>query len=105
MALQNSVRHMVFFSFHQNATPDQIRTLIFNFLALKDKIPGIISFETGVNNSPEGLNQGLTHAFVLTFDNLQSRDRYLPHPEHQRFVKENLSIVDKVMVIDYTPEE
>lgn len=105
MAPQNTVRHLVFFSFHHEATPEQIKTLIMNFFALKEKIPGIIAFETGVNNSPEGLNRGITHAFMLTFESLQARDSYLPHPEHQRFVKENLSIVDQVLVIDYTPEQ
>ncbi|MBW3629886.1 MAG: Dabb family protein [Gemmatimonadetes bacterium] len=48
------------------------------FRALKDRIPNILSFEQGVNDSPEGRNLGFTHVYLLTFTDAASRDRYLP---------------------------
>ena len=44
------------------------------------KIPGLLSMQHGVYESDEGLNDGFTHGFVMTFDSPQNRDRYLPYP-------------------------
>ena len=53
-------------------------------------------------DSPEGLNRGHTYACLLTFENMQARDAYLPHPDHQEFGKNHLSpIVQDILVFDY----
>jgi NAD(P)-dependent dehydrogenase (short-subunit alcohol dehydrogenase family) len=39
----------------------------------------------GVNNSPENLHKGFTHVYLITFENADARDAYLPHPEHKKF--------------------
>src|SRR5690606_22206651 len=77
------VRHIVVFKYKSDAPEAEIQKITDAFRDLKDKIPGIISFEHGVNNSPEGLNRGLTHVYQLTFEDADARDAYLPHPEHQ----------------------
>ena len=64
-----AVRHVVVFKYKEGATDAQIKEITDAFRALKDKIPGIIGFEHGVNNSPEGLNQGFTHVYLMTFEN------------------------------------
>ena len=68
---------------------------------LKNKISEIVSIEWGKNNSPEGLNQGFTHCFFVTFKDEADRDTYLPHPDHQAFVKLLKPFLDKVLVVDY----
>ena len=100
------VRHIVIFKYKDGATADQIQQVTAAFRALQYKIPGIVSFEQGVNNSPEGKNLGFTHAFTLTFENDQARDAYLPHPQHQQFgeLLSSLAIVEDVFAIDYLPE-
>src|SRR4051812_40207823 len=65
----NAVRHVVVLRFKPDADPAKIRQITDAFVALKDQIPGIVALEHGVNNSPEKLNQGFTHAFQLTFTN------------------------------------
>jgi hypothetical protein len=62
-------------------------------------------FEWGTNNSPEGLNQGFTHLFFVTFDTEEGRAAYLPHPEHKAFVKVLEPHLDKVLVLDYWTQE
>jgi hypothetical protein len=52
---------------------------------LSESIDGIEDYVSGANMSPEGLNQGFTHGFVMTFKDAAARDAYLPHPEHERF--------------------
>ena len=59
--------------------------------------------EHGVNNSPENLNHGFTHSFLLTFENAAARDVYLPHPSHAAFgeLLKELNAVADVFVFDY----
>ena len=54
---------------------------------LPKQIPGILEFSSGPNISSEGLNQGYTHSFIMTFESEKARDEYLPHPIHQAAVK------------------
>jgi hypothetical protein len=100
-----AVRHVVVFRFKPDASPEKIRQVTESITALKEKIPGILALEHGVNNSPENLNQGFTHVFQLTFANAAARDTYLPHPAHKAFgtLLGSLGILDAVFVVDYTP--
>jgi len=95
------LRHVVFFSFKETSTPENVKSVVDAFRDLQNKIDGIKSFEWGTNSSPEGLNQGLTHAFTLTFHSDADRDAYLPHPAHKDFGALLGPHLDKVMVVDY----
>lgn len=95
------LRHVVFFSFKSTSTPEDVKSVVDAFRDLQNKIDGIKSFEWGTNSSPEGLNQGLTHAFTLTFHSDADRDAYLPHPAHKDFGALLGPHLDKVMVVDY----
>jgi hypothetical protein len=97
------VKHIVIFKYKAGATPGQISEVTNAFKALKDKIPGITSFEYGVNNSPENLNKGFTHIYFVTFENAGARDAYLPHPEHKKFgeLLGKLDILDEAFVVDF----
>ena len=100
-----AVRHVVVFRYKPDASPQKIQQVTDALVALKDKIPGILAVEHGVNNSPEKLNQGFTHVFQLTFTNAAARDTYLPHPDHKAFgtLLGSLGVLDAVFVVDYTP--
>jgi hypothetical protein len=100
------VRHVVVFKYKPGATEAQIREVTDAFRALKDRIPGIVSFEHGVNNSPEGKNLGFTHVYVLTFEDAEARDAYLPHPEHRTFgeLLGRVGIFEDAFVVDFVPE-
>src|SRR5687768_11782272 len=65
------------------------------------KIPGMLSFKAGRNNSPEGLSQGFTHGFVMTFKDAAARDVYLAHPDHEKVKAEFLPLVENVLVFDF----
>jgi hypothetical protein len=103
---KNEVKHIVIFKYKSSATPDQIKEVNEAFGALKDKIPGIVSFEYGINNSPENLNKGFTHVYLLTFKDAAARDAYLPHPEHKNFgaLLGKLNILEEPFVIDFQPQ-
>ncbi len=98
-----AVKHVVVFKYRSTATPAQITEVTEAFKALKNKIPGIISFEYGVNNSPENLNKGFTHVYLLTFKDAAARDAYLPHPEHKKFgeLLGRLGVLEEPFVVDF----
>jgi Stress responsive A/B Barrel Domain len=99
------VRHVVHFKFKKEATPEQIENLCKEFAALPSKIREIESFEWGTNSSPEGLDKGFKHCWVIGFKSAKDRDVYLKHPAHQAFVGMAKPILDDVMVVDFTPEK
>ena len=95
------IRHVVCFKFKEDATDAQIRKVEKAFAGLKKKIPEIKGLEWGVNNSPEGLNKGFTHCFIVTFADEKGREIYLPQPDHKAFVEILKPILDDVFVIDF----
>lgn len=100
------VRHVVVFRYKPGTTEEQIRQVTDAFRDLKKKIPGIVAFEWGVNNSPEGKNLGFTHVYFLTFEDAKARDTYLPHAEHKKFgeLLGRLGILADVFVVDFVPQ-
>jgi hypothetical protein len=97
----SSLRHVVLFSFNDSATADQVNAVIADFGKLKDAIPGIAAYEWGTNVSPEGLNDGFTHAFTLTFTSAGDRDAYIVHAAHQAFVATLGAVLERSLVLDY----
>ena len=101
----SSLRHIVILKYKPHITADEIDRITTAFRALSETIPGINAFEYGVNNSPEGLDQGFTHVYLLTFDSPAARDAYLPHPDHVAFgaFLGQLDALAEVFVVDYVP--
>lgn len=95
------LRHVVLFKFKEGTTKDQLHQYETAFGGLKNKIPEIVSFEWGLNNSVEGLEKGFTHCFFVTFASEEDREIYLPHPDHQAFVSLVDPAVADVLVVDY----
>jgi hypothetical protein len=96
-----SLRHVVLFAFKDDASYDDVDAIVNDFAALPAAIPGIAAYEWGTNVSPEGLNDGFTHCFTLTFAAAEDRDAYLAHPAHQRFVATLKNSLAKSLVLDY----
>jgi hypothetical protein len=95
------LRHVVLFKFKEDADPAAIKKVEEAFAGLPAKIPQIRDFEWGMNNSPEGLNKGFTHCFLLTFGSEEDRAVYLPHPDHKAFGALLGDILEDVTVVDY----
>ena len=95
------LRHVVLFSFKDDASYDDVDAIVTGFAALPVSIPGIAGYEWGTNVSPEGLNDGFTHCFTLTFAAAEDRDAYLAHPAHRRFVETLKPSLAKSLVLDY----
>lgn len=101
MPANSSLRHVVLFAFKEGAGHEAVDAVVADFGRLPAQIPGITGYEWGTNVSPEGLNQGFTHCFTLTFAGDAERDAYLVHPAHQRFVDTLGSCLERSLVLDY----
>lgn len=98
---EKMLRHVVLFKFKDDASAAGIKSVEDAFMALKGKISLIKDVEWGTNNSPEKINEGLTHCFFVTFTSEKDRNDYLVHPAHKAFVEILKPYLDKVVVVDY----
>lgn len=104
-AAEAPYRHVVLFKFKDSTSPEQVQTIEKAFIELADKIDTVKGFEWGTNVSPEGLNDGFTHCFFVTFADKAGLEVYLPHAEHQAFVSKLKPLLDKVCVVDYVAKK
>ncbi len=95
------IRHLGVFQFHPEITPEQIDECFCELAGMVGKIPGLLSVEHGPYESDEGLNDGFTHGFVMTFENAKCRDEYLPHPEHERVRAIVAPRLSRLVVFDF----
>lgn len=101
MSSNSVLRHVVLFSFKDDASYEAVDKVVADFAQLPGQIPGIVSYEWGTNVSPEGLNDGFTHCFTLTFASNEDRDAYIVHPAHEAFVKTLGASLSRSLVLDY----
>ncbi|KAL4888668.1 hypothetical protein BDV59DRAFT_188123 [Aspergillus ambiguus] len=106
-----SITHIVLFQFKTDTTPDVVRDVCSRMLALKDKCIHPTTQKTyirlssgGADNSPEGIQNGITHAFVVEFASAADRDYYVKEDQtHQEFIRSLDGVIEKAQVIDFTP--
>ena len=95
------VRHFGVFQFKTDVTAAQIEESFVALADLANKIPGLQNVEHGPYESDEGLNDGFTHGFIMTFDTPESRDAYLPHPDHLKVVDLVQPRLERLVVFDF----
>lgn len=95
------IKHIVLFSFKKDISLKRIEEADNFFKKLPRLIDGIQDFESGINISPEKLNKGFTHAYLLTFHSESTRDTYLVHKDHIFFTELIKDLIDDVVVFDY----
>jgi hypothetical protein len=95
------MKHIVLLKFKADVTSAQIEKVFKDLAGLQDKIEGILDFMGGPYSSGEGLNQGYTHGFIMTFTDAAARDAYLPHPDHEVVKQSILPLVDGVCAFDF----
>ncbi len=101
----SSYRHIVMFKFKDDAPAAKVQGVVEAFKGLPAKLPSVQGFEWGTNVSPEGLDQGFTHIFTLTFaSKADMEQRYLHEQAHKDFVGLLGGVLDKVLVVDYVAQ-
>lgn len=95
------VKHYGVFQFKADITSEQIDICFAEMHSMVGKIPGLLEMNHGSYDSDEGLNDGFSHGFIMTFDSPETRDQYLPHPEHQRVKDIVVPCLERVIVFDF----
>jgi hypothetical protein len=95
------VKHIALIKFKEGTPKEQIDEIFDNILDITETVPGIEDYVSGPNSSPEGLNQGYTHAYIMTFTDAAARDAYLPHPEHERVKGLITPVVESLVFFDF----
>jgi hypothetical protein len=97
----SKVKHVVLLKFKDGTTEEQIGKFFEDVLDLSETVPGIDDYVSGANCSPENLNQGMTHSFIMTFADIAARDAYIVHPDIQHFKTTASAIVENALVFDF----
>ena len=95
------VRHYGVFKFNDDVDESVISECFKRMTEMVGKVPGLLDMEYGHYQSDEGLDQGFTHGFIMTFDSLESRDAYLPHPVHEEVKEYVVPNLKEVIVFDF----
>ena len=86
------VKHIVLMKVRPETPTAQTDKIFRDLASLVGQVQGLLDFSGGAYSTIEGLNQGFSHGFVMTFADEASRDGYLPHPLHE-FVKSQIVAV------------
>ncbi|KAL4886587.1 hypothetical protein BJY04DRAFT_177976 [Aspergillus karnatakaensis] len=105
-----AITHIVLFQLKSGLSAETISDVCTRMLELKDicihpttQQPYILASSGGVDNSPEGLQNGITHAFVVEFASAEDRDYYVEKdPAHHAFIATLGGVIEKVQVIDFS---
>ena len=95
------IKHMVILKFKPSVTQETIDDIFRQLADLQNKIGGIMDYSGGPYSSGEGLNDGYTHGFCMTFSDAAARDAYLPHPDHEVVKGNIIPKIDGVIAFDY----
>jgi hypothetical protein len=97
----SKVKHIVLLKFKEGTTEEQVAKFFEDALDLSETVPGIDDYVSGTNSSVGGLNQGMTHGYIMTFSDVTARDAYMAHPEHEKFKAMAITMVENVLIFDF----
>lgn len=95
------VKHYGVFQFKEGITAEQIENCFAKMQGMVGQIPGLLDMVNGPYDSAEGLNDGFTHGFIMTFESPEARDAYLPHSVHERVKEVVVPCLERVVVFDF----
>ncbi|KAF1358341.1 hypothetical protein EJ07DRAFT_124781 [Lizonia empirigonia] len=101
--------HVVLFQFKETASAFARKEITSKFFGLKkscvhpdSRRPYILAITGGKDTSIEGLQDGMSHAFILRFSSKEERDYYVKEdPAHQAFKDAAAAVVEKTIVVDF----
>lgn len=99
------VKHIGIFEFKSGTTQEEIDQCFDALTGMVGQIPGLLDVNHGPYDSDEGLNDGFTHGFIMTFESPRARDEYLPHPVHEKVKDIIVPRLERVVVFDFNMPE
>jgi len=97
----SQVKHIGVFQFRDSVSQAEIDQCFAALSSMQGRIPGLVDFIHGPYASDEGLNDGFTHGFIMTFESAAARDAYLPHPVHEEVKEVVVPRLERLVVFDF----
>ncbi len=98
------IRHIVLIKFKEETDEAVINTLFANLATLTEKLAGASGFTGGRSKSPEQIERGYMHGFVIDFDSWDALSTYQEHPDHivvgKGLVENAQGGIDGILVLD-----
>lgn len=98
------IRHIVLTKFKSETAENKIADIYAGLSALTEKLSGARNFTGGRSESPEQIERGYMHGFVIDFDSWADLGAYAEHPEHKalgaQIVEHAIGGVDGILVLD-----
>ncbi|MYL35141.1 Dabb family protein [Pontibacillus yanchengensis] len=94
------IEHIVIFKFNEKTSEHEKKEAINQLKSLKQKIPGIVDIQAGLNFSDR--SQGFDVGLTVRFEDKQSLEEYGPHEKHQEVVSYLKEIgLSDIIVVDF----
>ncbi|MGS4946184.1 Dabb family protein [Meridianimarinicoccus sp. RP-17] len=77
------IRHIVLVKFKPQTAESEITAILDGLAALVSALPGARGFSGGRSESPEGMERGYTHGFVIDFDGWADLETYATDATHR----------------------
>lgn len=98
------IRHIVLTKFKPETAEDAIAEIYAGLSELTDALPGARDFTGGRSQSPEQIERGYMHGFIIDFDSWADLKTYADHPTHQALgawlVENATGGIDGILVLD-----
>lgn len=78
------IRHIVLIRFQTTVTEARIAELFAELHQIEGKVPGTLAITSGRSESPEQIERGYMHGFVVDFADWTALQAYQDHPDHKR---------------------
>lgn len=98
------IRHIVLIKFRPEVSEDLIGELFAELRQVREQVSGILDITSGRSESPEKIERGYMHGFVVDFEDWEALEAYQTHPDHKalgaRLVENAIGGIDGILVLD-----
>jgi hypothetical protein len=102
---ERELKHALFLKFKESASADEVKEVEEALAKLPSQCDSVKGFEWGKNNSPEKHDEGFTHCYMFTFDDVDGLKKYASSPEHKAAVEKIMAAAEKGRVLDFWTNE
>lgn len=78
------IRHIVLIRFKPDVPEPKIAALFAELRQIEGKVAGLLAITAGKSESPEQIERGYMHGFVVDFADWAALQTYQDHPDHKR---------------------
>lgn len=98
------IRHIVLVRFQPEVSEARIADLFAELHQIRGQVSGLLAITAGKSESPEQIERGYMHGFVVDFTDWAALQAYQDHPDHKRLgaglVAAATGGIDGILVFD-----